>query len=238
MLNISENKHKGIIIEENSLPKTKESLHKQIADIIDLYGHKKLLWITIPIEKSDFIPVLTNLNFEFHHCDETKLILVKKIHENALVPTSKNFIVGVAAIVIENNKLLVVKDMFSRGYKLPGGHVEKQEYFKDALIREVYEETGIEISFESIINIGHFKQGQFGEANIYIVCTAHALTTEISIKDTDEIVEAAWIDVSEFLKSKSVNNYNKTIVKAFMNNAEHKLTEHDIDIQIPGEVFF
>lgn len=206
---------------------------------IEASKDKKLIWISLPIELSDFIPILTKLDFEFHHCDERTLTLLKKVVPRAVVPTAKNFVVGLGAIVFNEGQLLVVKDRFSKGYKLPGGHIDKNESFKDALKREVYEETGVEIAFESILNIGHFRNGQFGAASLYIVCTASVLTAHIQINDPDEIIEARWIDPEAFLQSADANNYNKSVVKAALSNKELKLTPQHIKLKVPdGEVFY
>jgi len=135
------NRYDGVIIDNTTLPDNKEEFKNEIIRLIESFKSKKLLWIRIPIEKSDFIPVLTNLDFEFHHCDEKSLMLIKKMSPDAIVPTTKNFIVGIGAIVFNKGRLLVVKDRFSPGYKLPGGHVDKNESIINAVKREVYEET-------------------------------------------------------------------------------------------------
>jgi 8-oxo-dGTP diphosphatase len=220
----------GVIIDNTTLPFKKEDFKNEIVRLIESSKTKKLIWISIPIEKSNFIPILTNLDFEFHHCDEKNLILIKKIALNSVVPTTKNFIVGVGAIVISEGQLLVIKDRFSTGYKLPGGHIDKNESIKNAVKREVYEETGINIEFESIVNIGHFRNGQFGESNLYIVCTAKAFSKNIVINDSSEIAEARWIAPEDFLKSEDVNSYNKSVVEAAINNKELKLTEQKIKL--------
>lgn len=166
-------------------------------------------------------------------------MLIKKMAHDSIVPTTKNYIVGVGAIVLDEGQLLVIKDRFSTGYKLPGGHIDKNESIKDAIKREVYEETGINIEFESIVNIGHFRNGQFGESNLYIVCTAKALSKNIAINDSSEIAEARWINPMEFLKSDDTNNYNKSVVAAAINNKDLKLTEQQIKLRVPdGEIFF
>lgn len=118
--------------------------------------------------------------------------------QKAIVPTAKNFIVGIGAIILRKRCILVVKDKFSLGYKLPGGYIEKKESIINAVKREIFEETGIIVDFESIVNIGHFRNGQFGESNLYIVCTAQALSDKITINDSSEIAEARWISPDEF----------------------------------------
>jgi 8-oxo-dGTP diphosphatase len=233
------NRYEGIIIDHTSLPITKDIFYKELTELIESLEDKKLLWIKIPIEKSDLIPILTNLDFKFHHCDEKSLMLVKKLIQDTVIPTAKNYTVGVGAIVRDKKQLLVIKDRFSNGYKLPGGHIDNNESIKDALKREVYEETGITIEFESIVNLGHFTKGQFNESNLYIVCTAKMLSKEITIHDSAEIIEAKWIDVEEFLNSKETNNYNKNVVKASIENKEVKLTDQAIKLNVSGgEVFF
>lgn len=162
MIETIDNKYNGVIVDNTTLPKKKDAFKEEIVLLMGSLKDKKLLWINIPIEKSDFIPVLTNLNFEFHHCDEKSLMLVKKLTQGALIPTTKNYIAGVGAIVFKEGQLLVIKDRFSTGYKLPGGHIDKNESIKDAVKREIYEETGIHIEFESIMNIGHFRTVSLG----------------------------------------------------------------------------
>ncbi len=239
MIEIFENKYDGITVDSSTLPVQKDEFKKEITRLIESLENKKLLWVKIPIDKSDFIPILTGLDFEFHHCDERNLMLVKRLTQDSIVPTTKNYIVGVGAIVFNEGELLVIKDRFSAGYKLPGGHIDKNESIIAAVKREVYEETGVNIEFESIVNIGHFKNGQFGEDNLYIVCTAKALTKEIAINDPSEIAEARWIAPVDFLKSDDVNNYNRSVVEAALNNTELKLVERKIKLRVAdGEVFF
>ncbi len=239
MIKTSEDRYEGVIVDLNTLPQVKEDFQKEIVQLLESLDQKKLLWVEIPIEKSEFIPVLTNLGFEFHHCDERSLMLVIKLVPDAMIPTSRNYIAGVGAIVMDGNKLLVVKDRWFPGYKLPGGHIDKDETIKGALKREVYEETGVSIELESIMNIGHFRNGQFGESNIYMVCTAKALTKEITINDSSEIIDAQWMGVQDFLNADDTNLYNKSVVKAAISNTGLKLTEHMIKLRVKGgEVFY
>jgi len=239
MIKTVSDRYEGIIIDPSSLPHTKDELLSEIKHLIDSSQHKKLLWINVPIEKSESVPWLTAIGFEFHHCDEHSLMLVKKLVSNAFIPTTKNYIVGVGAVIISNNQLLVIKDRYYSGYKLPGGHIDKNELIKDAIKREVFEETGVHIEFESIMNLGHFQNGQFGESNLYIVCTAKALSKEIHINDSSEITEAIWMDVNDFLNNTDVNAYNKSVVNAAINNSQLKLTEQQVKLKVTtGEVFY
>ena len=78
MIEIVNNKYDGVIVDNTTLPDKKDIFQKEILRLIEQLNNKKLLWIKIPIEKSDFIPILANLDFEFHHCDEKIYCLLKK----------------------------------------------------------------------------------------------------------------------------------------------------------------
>jgi 8-oxo-dGTP diphosphatase len=239
MMNVFGNQYDGIIIDDSTFPQTSEEFLSDLSKLIESYSSKQLIWINIPLEKSDFIPLLVNLGFEFHHCNDRKLMLVKKLATGAVIPTTKNYIAGVGAIVIKNNRLLVIKDRFSIGYRIPGGQIDKDESIKEALAREVFEETGIEIEFEAIVSIGHFRKGQFGESNLYLVCTAIPLTENIMIHDKSEVIEALWINIDDFLNSDETNNYNKSLISELINNRGIKLKEQKIKLRVKdGEVFF
>jgi 8-oxo-dGTP diphosphatase len=54
------------------------------------------------------------------------------------------FIIGVKSIIIYNRKVLLVQRSDSKDWECPGGKVEFGEDLKDALRREIKEETGLE----------------------------------------------------------------------------------------------
>ncbi len=206
--------YNGVTIE--SLPKTKEEFEENLEILIkNLEKRRNLIWIYIDISKSDFISCATNKGFFFHTCAKNYLLLVKRLKEDAIIPTAANHTLGVGAVVInQKNELLVIKEKISTtGYKLPGGHIDDAEMISKALEREVYEETGIKVKFDSIISLGHFYPHQFHKANLYIICLAKPLTTKIDIQDTQEIIDAKWVDVNKYLEDEEVFFYYKTLVR-------------------------
>ena len=209
--------YNGITIDEKYLPNTKEEFEVSLDILIkSVESRRNLIWIYIYIKKSDFIPIAVNRGFIFHSCDENYILVVKRLKEDAIIPTAANHTLGVGAVVInENEELLVIKEKhFHIGYKLPGGHIDNCEMISTALEREVLEETGIEVEFESIISLGHFYPHQFHKSNLYILCTATPKTYEINIQDTQEITDAKWVDVNEYLVDIDVLDYSKAIVLA------------------------
>ena len=51
-------KYEGIIIDNSTIPHLLEDFEKEIVNILNNVVNKKLLWIKLPIIKSDFIPIL------------------------------------------------------------------------------------------------------------------------------------------------------------------------------------
>ena len=58
-----------------------------------------------------------------------------------------NFNIRVTGILIENNKILLVKQKVSetRNWSLPGGKLEQGETLEQGIIREMKEETGLDV---------------------------------------------------------------------------------------------
>jgi len=234
-------KYNGVTIDHKSLPECLQSFEEELNHLLNSLKDKNLLWIKLPIEKSHYIPILTNLAFTFHHCGEKELMLVKKLIENPIIPTATNHTLGVGAIVLNENKLLVIKDKFQTGYKLPGGHIDDNENISQALKREVYEETGIKIELDTVVSLGHFSPAQFGESNLYVLCTAKPLSFEINIQDPHEILEAKWLEVDKFFKYEDIHPYNKEIVRAALKNEGLKIEDKNLPFQkksLQFEFFF
>lgn len=207
----------GITIDAKDLPNSKEEFELNLDFLIEEVADKRnLIWVYINIEKSDFIPIATKKGFFFHSCYENSVLVVKRIKHNAIIPTAANHTLGVGVVVInEKDELLVIKERISSlGYKLPGGHIDDSEMISSAARREVFEETGIKVEFDSIISLGHFYPHQFHKSNLYILCLAKPLTQTIQIQDTQEIEDAKWVKVEEYLLDEKVLDYSKAIVMA------------------------
>lgn len=60
------------------------------------------------------------------------------------VGVSRRMVVGARAVLIDGNKVLLVKPTYLPGWHFPGGGVEPGETAENAAAREVLEETGYE----------------------------------------------------------------------------------------------
>jgi len=240
-INLITDNYEGITIDNSTIPHLIEDFEKELITIIDKLKNIRLLWIKIPIAKSDFIPLLTKYDFIFHHCNEGDITLLKKLSIDPIVPTARNHTLGVGVVVInDNNEILVIKDRIGQRYKLPGGYIDDDENISTAAVREVKEETGIDVDFTSIIALGHFKPLQFGESNLYVGCTAIANSSEINIIDDYEIIEARWMNLEEFLNHEEVLLFNKTIVNTAIKNDGLRFEHIDMfkNRDIDYELFF
>ena len=209
-------RYDGITIDTQTIPDDIHEFEKELKSIIEKIENKKLLWIKLPIEKSPLIPLLTQHSFVFHHCNEKDIMMLKKLIENPIVPTAINHTLGVGVVVMRENKLLVIKDKIWQKYKLPGGYIDDRESISKAVQREVFEETGVKVELTSVVSLGHTSPSQFEQSNLYVVCSAKALSHEINIIDSDEIIDAKWMDIDDYFNDEEIHIYNKNLVKNAM----------------------
>ncbi len=230
-IKLTPDRYGGIIIDSSTIPQPLDAFENTLIEIISDQKHTNLLWITLPIGKSGYIPLLTKYDFVFFDCNETSITLLKRLAADPIIPTATNHTIGVGAFVRNENEILVVKDNIYKKYKLPGGYIDNKENISQALSREVLEETGVTVCAESIVTLSHFSPGQFGESNIYMVCRAKPLTKEINIIDDHEIIEARWMAVDEYIHRKDVHPYNKKIIKTALRNDGIKLDANDFSLR-------
>ena len=91
------------------------------------------------------------------------------------------------------------------------------EHIKDAAVREILEETGIQTEFDSLICFRHWHQYRYEKSDIYFVAKLRPLSSNISMQE-EEISECLWMPVEKYLQNETIHSFNKSIVRAAVNN--------------------
>ncbi len=109
--------------------------------------------------------------------------------------------IAISIIFIENSKgeFLIQKISKQIGgiYSSTGGHVHTKETPKEAIIREVHEELGIDISNENIKELGYVI---FDMPIRYIYYLKKDINTKDIIPQKEEVESASYLKVSEIKK--------------------------------------
>lgn len=124
------------------------------------------------------------------------------------MPVTERF--GVRAIIKKDGLYAMQKSRFGE-YKLPGGGVEGNETYEEALIREVCEETGLFVEPESIREIGEvldihediFEKGhKYVAHSLFYFCEVKSETTEPALTESELArgFELEWADIDHIIQ--------------------------------------
>ena len=122
-------------------------------------------------------------------------------------------------IVIENNKVLLIQQK-KGNWGFPKGRVEKNESECETAIREVKEETNIDVIIEDknkkYIDTYHSKKDEFKEVVLFL---GKRIGGEIKPQE-NEIKNVEWVDLSEAI--------NRITMKSTKELYQKVLTEEEI----------
>jgi 8-oxo-dGTP pyrophosphatase MutT (NUDIX family) len=101
---------------------------------------------------------------------------------------------GVAALLFDpqGRILLVKKNYGKRRYGLPGGRIEAGETPRDAVLREVREETGVRARVQHIVGVYYLEYADGRPPLLSIACRCAIESGEPEVPATGEIAEVGW----------------------------------------------
>jgi 8-oxo-dGTP pyrophosphatase MutT (NUDIX family) len=157
-----------------------------------------------------------------------------------------NISVRPTGILIENNRILIVKQRVTatRGWSMPGGHLEADETIERCLIREFKEETGLDIKVKELL----YVTDRFGSSDTHIVHMTFLLerigekpgvyewTHEdpAPSKTAPKLREIKMVPIDELTAYGFVPRFGKLIEDNFPGKGSYKGDYHTFYGELPG----
>ncbi|MGP3668173.1 MAG: NUDIX hydrolase [Candidatus Bathyarchaeota archaeon] len=134
----------------------------------------------------------------------------------------KRPIVASSALIEKNGKILLVKRRFQPHpgwWALPGGIVEHGETVEETAIREIKEETGLNIEIKKLLGVYNLmiKNEVSGEIERHyaIICfVCECKSEEEKLKPNHEVLDVRWFNPEEAKKLQLVSTTRKALEDA------------------------
>lgn len=119
--------------------------------------------------------------------------------------------VAARVLVVQDDKVLLIKEVDDDWWALPGGGIDHGESVKLAVTREIEEELGVSPhEIVSDFKIVHYTIGQVVNNVPRMNLFFKVSIPETSLKKTDHVSEWKWFTKEEFLKKELHASYDKS----------------------------
>ncbi|MEX0874260.1 MAG: NUDIX domain-containing protein [Actinomycetota bacterium] len=110
---------------------------------------------------------------------------------------------GASGLIVREGKVLLIrrgKEPYKDHWSLPGGGIERGERVREAVRREVNEETGLEV------DVGHvagYREERVGQDDHCIIIAFNCTVTSGELRAGDDAAEAEFLDPAEIFNRKT-----------------------------------
>lgn len=140
------------------------------------------------------------------------------------------FRLAVGGICLHNNQIVLLRrrddaEVYPSIWELPSGGVDPGEDILDALVREVFEETGLRVKVGLCLGY-FFYQSRGGVPCIQInhICELDG-STPSELKVSEEHINAKWVELNQVLEYDISHNVRE-IIKKTIHLVDHGILSH------------
>lgn len=178
-----------------------EFLKQQSKDLMSVYNRRNSIQKSIERLENDedFAEMAKDIRHLFECRELWKQGLIKKSVYFDLFKTKQGKVQFADVLVFRGDKLLILnrvgeKGAVSNDWCIPGGHVDPGETFLQAAKRELFEETGIDMSESLLIPVGKYIPKRKGIEIHYFMCHIDDQTPVNILVDVEEETGSEWIN--------------------------------------------
>ncbi|THG14819.1 hypothetical protein TEA_018674 [Camellia sinensis var. sinensis] len=191
VLEAFDDEYGGVIVNPKRLPSNPKEFSSILHSSLSHWKtkEKKGVWLKLPLERSELVPVAVKEGFEYHHAERGYVMLTYWIPEGpCMLPANASHQVGVGGFVInEKNEVLVVQEKhyapaLAGLWKIPTGFILE-----------------IDTEFVEVIAFRHAHNVAFEKSDLFFICMLRPLSTQIIVDDL-EIQSAKWMPLAEFVE--------------------------------------
>ena len=106
--------------------------------------------------------------------------------------------VAAAVLLLRDRRVLMVRPTYKQFWDLPGGYVEAGESPREAAVREVREELGINVKISGLLVVDWAPAESEGDKILFIFLGPRLDDSVRLTVDADEISEARYVGDDEF----------------------------------------
>lgn len=178
-----------------------EFLKQQSKDLMSVYNRRNSIQKSIERLENDedFAEMAKDIRHLFECRELWKQGLIKKSVYFDLFKAKQGKVQFADVLVFRGDKLLILNRVGERGavsndWCIPGGHVDPGETFLQAAKRELFEETGIDMSESLLIPVGKYIPKRKGIEIHYFMCHIDDQTPVNILVDAEEETGPEWIN--------------------------------------------
>ena len=178
-----------------------EFLKQQSKDLMSVYNRRNSIQKSIERLENDedFAEMAKDIRHLFECRELWKQGLIKKSVYFDLFKAKQGKVQFADVLVFRGDKLLILNRVGERGavsndWCIPGGHVDPGETFLQAAKRELFEETGIDMSESLLIPVGKYIPKRKGIEIHYFMCHIDDQTPVNILVDAEEETGSEWIN--------------------------------------------